>query len=296
MDPIAFEVFNGFEIHWYGVCIAIGFLCSVGLLRLIKKYAHITDDHVYTITMLALIMGIIGARLFYVIQFHHQFPYTTFGEWLYKIINIRAGGIVFYGGFIGGFTSMLIYAKLKHINTLELLDVLSPAMLIAHAFGRIGCFMQGCCHGAPAPEWLPFAPQFPAGSLAARVYPAILDPLGRSVPVYPVQIYEAIGNFCLCALMLWILRKKRIFPGIVIVSYLASYAVLRFLLEFLRGDHTDFFLGMTPAQNIALFLMLPCAAILFFWGRTSAKKAKANPAAAEEEAAPEPPKSEATHE
>ncbi len=274
MDPIAFDMWKGFSIHWYGVWIAVGFLASVFLMLKVRKYADISDDNVYSITMLALIAGILGARIFYAAQFHEQFFDMNEGLFpmLFKLVNIRTGGIVFYGGFIGGFTAICIYSKRKKIDLLALLDILAPAIILAHGFGRIGCFMQGCCCGGPAPEWFPCGITYPHGSLAARLYPAILSATGSSVPVYPVQLFEAAGNFILCGFLLWLLIRKRKFNGMIAAAYLVLYGVLRFLLEFLRGDHTDFLLGMTPAQNIALFLMLPTAIVIWIAGKKCAGK------------------------
>lgn len=273
MNPIAFQFPNGFEIHWYGIMIALGFLASVYLMKQIRRFANISDDQVYTITMLALISGIIGARVFYVIQFHDQFTGYGFFQTILKIVNIRSGGIVFYGGFIGGFSTSIIYAKRQKISITALLDILSPSIILAHAFGRIGCFLQGCCCGGPAPDWFPLAVCYPRGSLAASLYPDVFSSIGNSLPVYPVQLFESAGNLIICGVLLYLLYRHRKYPGMITSVYLVMYAILRFLLEFLRGDHHDFFLGMTPAQNIALFLMVPTAIVITVASLSRQKKA-----------------------
>ena len=282
MYPIAFNI-GSFAVHWYGIFIGIGFLVSFGLLMKLKKYASLTTDQVYNISMIALFAGVVGARLFYVIQFWDQFS----GRGLLAILNVHEGGLVFYGGFILAFTAECVYAKWptvrrilglkeekpagggeteprKDISLLALLDVLGPAMALAHAFGRISCFMQGCCFGKPAPNGFPLAVQFPQGSPAAYRYPSLLT--GGSEPVYPVQLFESAGNLLMCAVLLLLLRKRK-YAGTVGGVYLILYGVMRFLIEFMRGDHTDSILGLTPSQFIAVALAIPGGVIVYLVAR-----------------------------
>ncbi len=285
MYPIAFTI-GSFAVHWYGIFIGIGFLVSFLLLLKIRKYADLTTDQVYNISMIALFAGVIGARLFYVVQFWDQFR----GRGLLAILNVHEGGLVFYGGFILAFTSECIYAKWptvrrmlglkekqpadgaeprKNISLLALLDVLGPAMALAHAFGRISCFMQGCCFGKPAPNGFPLAVQFPADSFAAKRYPSLLT--DGSAPVYPVQLFESAGNILMCIVLLLLLRKRK-YAGMVGGAYLILYGVMRFLIEFMRGDHTDSILGLTPSQFIALALALTGGIIVCLAARKLGKK------------------------
>ena len=275
MYPIAFSI-DSFAIHWYGIFIGIGFLLSFLLLLKIRKYADLTTDQVYNISMIALFAGVIGARLFYVIQFWDQFR----GRGLLAILNVHEGGIVFYGGFILAFIAECIYAKWpsvrrmlglkekkpsddseprKDISLLALLDVLGPAMALAHAFGRIGCFMQGCCFGKPAPNGFLLAVTFPKGALAAARYPSILT--DGSVPVYPVQLFESAGNILMCGVLLLLLVRRK-YAGMIGGVYLILYGVMRFLLEFMRGDHTDSILGLTPSQFIAVAVAIPAGIVV----------------------------------
>ena len=285
MYPIAFMI-GSFAVHWYGIFIGIGFLLSFFLMLKIRKYADLTTDQVYNIAMIALFAGVIGARLFYVIQFRDQFR----GRGLLAILNIHEGGIVFYGGFILAFTAECIYAKWpsvrrllglkektsadgaeprKNISLLALLDVLGPAMALAHAFGRIGCFMQGCCFGKPAPNGFPLAVQFPHESPAAYRYPSLLT--DGSAPVYPVQLFESAGNILMCVVLLLLLFRRK-YAGMIGGVYLILYGVMRFLLEFMRGDHTDSILGLTPSQFIAVAVAIPGGVIVCLAARKLGKK------------------------
>ena len=287
MYPIAFHIGN-FAVHWYGIFIGIGFLASFGLLMHLKAYAKLTSDQIYNIAMIALFAGVIGARIFYVVQFWEQFS----GRSILAILNVHEGGLVFYGGFILAFTAECIYAKWpsvrrllglkektsadgaeprKNISLLALLDVLGPAMALAHAFGRISCFMQGCCFGKPAPQGFPFAVCFPPGSGAAYRYPSLLPGTSGSVPVYPVQLFESAGNILMCVILLLLLRKRK-YVGTIGGVYLILYGVMRFLIEFMRGDHTDSILGLTPSQFIAVAIAIPGGIIVTCVARSLGRK------------------------
>ena len=257
MHQIAFTLFSH-PIHWYGVCIAAGFLLATGLMLLLRRYAGMSRDNVFDIAMLSIFSGIIGARVFFVIQFwNEQFagrPFTA-------VFRVDKGGIVFYGGFIAAFAVLCIYAVRKKLSIRLILDLAAPAIALGHAFGRLGCFMQGCCFGRCAPSGFPGAVRFPAGSMPFHRYPG---PDGlHSLPLYPVQLYECALNLLLSALLVFLLRRNRK-PGRIAAIYLIGYAAIRFTIEFFRGDHTDSFLNMTPSQNIALFVMLPLGVLVYF--------------------------------
>ena len=285
MYPIAFHI-GSFAVHWYGVFIGIGFLASFCLILKLKQYARLTTDQVYNISMIALFAGVIGARTFYVVQFWEQFR----GRGILSILNVHEGGLVFYGGFILAFIAECLYAKWptvrrllglkekksadgsearKDISILALLDILGPAMALAHAFGRVSCFMQGCCFGKPAPNGFPLAVRFPPGSPAAARYPSILT--SGSEPVFPVQLFESAGNILMCAILLLLLRKRK-YAGTIGGIYLILYGVMRFLIEFMRGDHTDSILGLTPSQFIAVAIAIPGGIIVYLTARNLGRK------------------------
>ena len=287
MYPIAFHI-GDFAVHWYGIFIGIGFLTSFCLLQKLKKFAGLTSDQIYNISMIALFAGVIGARIFYVVQFWEQFR----GRGLLAILNVHEGGLVFYGGFILAFTAECLYAKWptvrrllglkekkpadggeprKDISILALLDILGPAMALAHAFGRVSCFMQGCCFGKPAPQGFPFAVCFPAESPAAYRYPSLLPGTSGSVPVYPVQLFESAGNVLMCLILLFFLRKRK-YAGTIGGIYLILYGVMRFLIEFMRGDHTDSILNLTPSQFIAVAIAIPGGIIVYLTARKLGRK------------------------
>ena len=244
MDPVIFSI-GSFSLRWYGVMAALGFVAGLALLQLNKKYARLTSEQVSNIVMLGMISGVIGSRIFYVVQ-----------NWSYykalpaAIIRVDQGGLVFYGGFILAFALIIWYVKkICKADVVRVLDSLAPALAGAHALGRVGCFFNGCCYGKPANLWW------------SVVYPENTEPFVRygAMPLHPVQIYEAILNVILAAVLLLVVRKCK--RGIALAVYLLAYGLLRFVDEFFRGDHADFVQGFTPAQVIG-FGMIPAGIIL----------------------------------
>ena len=265
MHGIAFHLF-GFPVHWYGILVATGFLASLVVLQYKRAYARMNSDQVVDLSIIVVVCGIVGARIAYVIQFFDQFR----GD-LWKIFRIDQGGLVFYGGFILAALVIFRYVRKHKLCIPRILDICAPAMAIGHGFGRIGCYIQGCCYGVPCKA---FGTVYPPGTAPAARYPDVgsvlvnLQTIGKaaasSVPLLPVQLLESAGNFLLGAILLLLFRRIRR-TGMIAVCYFFGYAVLRFVLEFFRGDHTDRILGMTRAQLIGLFVMIPVGIFCYFY-------------------------------
>lgn len=258
MNPIAFTIF-GKDIHYYGIFIALGFLAATGIMLWKRKRAGMTKDQVFDLAMLALFTGILGARALHVIEKWKEHRGIM---WIFRIDE---GGLVFYGGFILAITCVMIYARRKKISVPALLDVTAPGIAIAHAFGRLGCYLQGCCFGKTAWD-SSCAIRFPLDPKPGRFPQKMWCPDGFTVPVYPTQLWESGANVLLCVLLLCICRK---FPraGQIAGIYLILYAIARFSLEFFRGDNPKLLLGLTISQAIALFLMIPAGALLLIFAK-----------------------------
>ena len=244
MEPIFLNI-GSFSIRWYGVMAALGFLLGLTLIQLNRKYAKLTSDQVTNIVMLGMISGVIGARIFYVVQ-----NWSYYSNNPAAIIRIDQGGLVFYGGFILAFILIVIYLrKFCRVDVIRTLDIMAPALAAAHSLGRIGCFLNGCCYGKPAQIFW------------AAAYPADSEPYQKygNLPLHPVQIYEALLNIALACVLFYLVRKSR--RGIPVSFYLLCYGLLRFVDEFFRGDHSDFVQGFTPAQVIG-FGMIPAGLIM----------------------------------
>ena len=167
--------------------------------------------------------------------------------------RIKIGGITWLGGVLGAFPTMVLSLhflcpKIKG-RALEYFDYLIPGISLAHAFGRIGCFCGGCCHGGPTDSI--FGVCFPQGSSAAIKYPGI-D--GKSVPVFPTQLFEAAFGLILFIVMIACYKRLR---GHFLKTYCFSYGTFRFCAEFLRGDNrgsTGF--ALSPSQVMSIVLIV----------------------------------------
>ncbi len=261
MHDIAFTI-GPITIHWYGIMAAIGFLAAVGVVQLKRKYADLKVEQISDLCLITIISGIVGARLFYVVQFWGQFRNN-----LLKIFRIDQGGLVYYGGFIFAVVAMMIYARLKKRSLWKILDIAGPGLALGHAIGRIGCLMRGCCFGKPTS--MPWGVVFPPGSPPAEQYSAAktlaekLNHTACSVPLHPVQLYECLGNLIIFGILFYLVGKLK--KGQVAALYFLLYGILRFSDEFFRGDSRGAFFGVfSPAQTICLF-MIPIGIILIIY-------------------------------
>ena len=257
MHPIALQI-GSFTIRWYGVMAALGMLAASFLLNSNAKYTNMTREQCGNALIVALVGGIAGARIFYVVQFFDQYRNN-----LVDVIRIDKGGLVFYGGFILAMILLFIYSCVAKLDIFRVLDNFTPALAVAHAFGRVGCFLNGCCFGKPTE--LCIGVTYPAGSAPALRY--------GEVPLHPVQLYEAGENLLCAGLYFYLVRKAP--RGVAVSTYLIVYGLLRFINEFARGDHKLILNLFTPAQFIGVFLIAAGSGMLaYFLRRKEPKVAK----------------------
>jgi len=237
-------------VHWYGVMMALGFLA--GLLNWTVLGRPVGRDFKFCSDLLFWIMvaGILGARTAYILS---DLPYFLANP--SRIMRVDEGGLIYFGGFLGAWLALYLFARRRHMPFFELADMVVTSLPLAHAFGRVGCFMNGCCHGIVTQGSLGVV--YPERSMAwhQQLMAGHLAPeSGCSLPVHPVQLYEAAFNLLLFGLLLLVWRARRR-HGMVGAVYLLVYPVGRFLIEYLRGDHRVRWLGCSVAQwvSIALF-------------------------------------------
>ncbi|HNV85367.1 MAG TPA: prolipoprotein diacylglyceryl transferase [Candidatus Omnitrophota bacterium] len=231
MHPILFRI-GGFSIHTYGVCVALGVLLALLLMKRSTSREGLSPEETADLVLWTTVASFAGARLFYVVQnfdYYRENPLEIFAIW--------QGGVVFYGGVLGGLAFLGAYSAVQRKSFLKITDFFSPYLLLAHGVGRIGCFLNGCCYGKFTT--LPWAVSFP------------------SVPetVHPVQLYEAAFNFSVFPLLIWCHRRK-LFEGQTTFLYFLIYGLGRFFLEQFRGDNFDVAGGLTLPQMVSLFLVL----------------------------------------
>ena len=230
-------------VHGYGLMIGIGVLCCIftGMKR--AKKNGLSEDAVIDIAIWGLLAGFLGAKLLYVIVEWKRFladPLSVLGS----------EGFVVYGGIIAGVLAAIIYCKRKTLVFLEYFDLCSASIALAQGFGRIGCFLAGCCYGRETTSSLGVV--FPEGSLA---------PAG--VKVLPTQLFSSAGDFGIMFVLLWHYhhRKKVGDTGFL---YMLLYGIGRFGIEFLRNDNRGEVGIFSTSQFISLFI-IAAAILLFFW-------------------------------
>ncbi|MHC1791975.1 prolipoprotein diacylglyceryl transferase family protein [Solidesulfovibrio sp.] len=218
------------------------------------------------IFLLALPLALAGARAIPILQDAVAVGRLTLGL-------ITHGGLVFYGGALAGLAAMALGCRLSRLSPWPLLDAVCLYAPLGHAFGRLGCFFGGCCFGAPTDS--PLGVCFPAGSpafLQHRSLGLLPDGAVASLPVHPSQLYETVGNLLLfAALALYSRQAAPLPPGRLAACSLAGYAVLRFSLEYWRGDAIrGVYFGLSTSQYVALAVLLAALAAVVLPRRNTA--------------------------
>lgn len=234
MNPVAFYIF-GISVRWYGVLIGCGMLLAIILAGYFCKYRDLSYDSLLDIVLISLPIGIIGARLYYVV-----FQFDEYRDNLINIFNIRLGGLAIHGGIIFGVISAFIIARHKKINFLKFADVAAPSIIIAQAIGRWGNFFNSEAHGGPVSyDFIRHFPYFIQQGMHIN-----------GVYYQPTFLYESIWDFTVFIILIIILRKSKK-TGIVFFTYLGMYSIGRFFIEGLRTD--SLMLGpLRAAQLVSL--------------------------------------------
>ncbi|MDD2714890.1 MAG: prolipoprotein diacylglyceryl transferase [Candidatus Wallbacteria bacterium] len=212
MHQILFKL-GPITLYSYGLMIALAFLAGIYLSRRIFVRMNKTVDLVYDLALVIIVSSILGARIFYVLNSGSYFLDNPL-----EIFKIYKGGLVFYGGFIGGLIGGYCFARLRHYDFFELADAVVPVVALGQSIGRIGCFLNGCCYGQVSDTY-------------GIVFPELRDGLLR----LPTQIFESAGDLLIFVILYRMLWKRR-FHGENFSLYLILYGILRFMIEFLRGD------------------------------------------------------------
>lgn len=245
----SFEIF-GRTIGMYGLMIVLGIILGIGIATLRAKKHSLPREDVLFASFFAGIGLYLGAKFLYILTLLPGF--ISYRRIILQnpslLLSLLTGGFVFYGGLIGGILGIYLYCRIYRIEVLRMLDLLIPSIPFIHGFGRLGCFFAGCCYGIPynGPGHVIFH-----NSVAAP----------NEVPLFPTQLLESGLNF-LAALILFLLSRKKRKPGNITGFYLIYYALLRFILEFYRGDlERGIILGLSLSQWISLAI-IPVGIIL----------------------------------
>jgi phosphatidylglycerol---prolipoprotein diacylglyceryl transferase len=272
LGPRVFPKYQGLPLFGYGLMMLIGLVSGVWMANRRAKQAGLPDEVILDLAVWLFIPGIIGARLFFLVQYHEQVygRVRTPVEALIATINLTEGGLVLYGGLIAGAVSYFVFCHQRKLQPLTLADIITPSVFIGIGFGRLGCLLNGCCYGDKCD--LPWGIVFPAGSVPfqALVHRGFLPPDALASPaLHPTQVYSALDGFFIAALTLWYHRYRRV-PGDVFGLALLIAPVTRFLIEFIRGDEFgQWGTTLTISQWISLGLFAAGCGLQVYLARTA---------------------------
>jgi phosphatidylglycerol:prolipoprotein diacylglycerol transferase len=219
MNPILIRIGN-FNLYSYGLCLFISFVLGIKIVEVRAKKFGVSKESITDLALVVLICSILGARLLYVI-----FHWTEFENDLIGTIAFwrgGLGGLMFFGGFLGGLAGGLTFVYKKKLPIHKMLDAITPALVLGEGITRIGCFLNGCCFGKPTSSF--WGVLFPKASPAGEVF---------TCPIHPTQLYSSFVGFSLFVLTL-VLERKKLKSGILFGIIISLYALFRFLIDFVR--------------------------------------------------------------
>jgi len=243
MHPILFRI-GPLTIYTYGALMVLAFALSISCAVYHANHRTagiiLKGNDIVDLVSWGMLGGVAGGRLLFAVLNWPLFLADPF-----ELVAIWHGGLVWYGGFIGGLFTSWIFLKGRGLSFLATGDQLAPFIAMGHAVGRVGCFMNGCCHGRPSTGWWGVESDL------------------SNVRFVPIQLIEALALLLLCHYLLRSQTHEAGKPvGCVFARYLLGYGLARFIIEFFRGDQVPFALGLTLPQLTSLALVAAGAFLL----------------------------------
>jgi phosphatidylglycerol:prolipoprotein diacylglycerol transferase len=233
---------------------ALGFLFGwLAAVRLCKRTGQNPDNLSNLLTWLML-GAVFGARTAYVME-HWS---SEFAGSPLSVLRVDQGGLMFYGGFIAAALVLAVHTRVYRQHLLQITDLVLAVVPLGHAFGRVGCFLHGCCYGKITQSGIGvcFPKESPAWWEQVSSVPPLLEQTAlKSLPVIPTQLIEATANAVLFAVLFTLYPKRHARRGFITGCYLISYAALRFVIEYLRGDPRMAVGPFSISQTISLGLV-----------------------------------------
>lgn len=255
MHPRLFTI-GPFTIYSYGLLLGIGFILGSFILTKELRRKGLDPNLGSTVTLLAIVFGIAGSKLLYLIE-----------NWTYASrdplgMAFSPGGLTWYGGFILATVAIMLYVRRRKLPFLAVCDAASPSLMLGYGVARIGCHLSGDGdYGMPTD--LPWGTVYSNGtyppSVAFKNFPEIIQKYGvngvvpDTITVHPAPIYEFLAGVLLF-IVLWSVRKKLPADGTLFIFYLILSGIARFLVEFIRLNPRILF-GLSEAQLIALVMV-----------------------------------------
>ncbi len=262
---------GSFFIAFYGMIIALGMLVGVSVILKEAKRVGFDEDKFLDVCIITIIVGVIGARLYYVI-----FAWDYYKDNLLSIFNIRQGGLAIYGGVLAGIACLAVLSKIRKLDFLQVLDVSILGVVIGQIFGRWGNFFNREVFGQYTDGL--FAMLLPLNSIRSQqdVTPEMLTNLVHLngvdyISVHPTFLYESLWNFGLLIIML-LMRKKKKFNGQIFFMYLLGYGAGRFWIEGIRTDQLKLWGTNLPVSQLVAAVMVVLGALLITYNLMRSKK------------------------
>ena len=254
MHPILFEL-GPITIYAYGFCIAVGALLGFSYMTWQgKKIYGLTFDQCNTLFIWLVLAGVVGGKFFMIFEapsFYFAHPMSL----------ISGSGFVFYGSLLFAIPVMLWFFRKNKIPTLGMLDVMAAVTCIVHGFGRIGCFLAGCCYGKPT-----------LSTFGVVFTDPVCQAEPKNTPLYPTQLFEA-GLIFSILIALLLLKNRKQFDGQLFLIYLITYATGRSVLELFRGDLDRGFVIANVLSNSQLVSLIIISGSIYFYIRLKRKAA-----------------------
>jgi phosphatidylglycerol---prolipoprotein diacylglyceryl transferase len=251
MYPVLFEV-GSLSVYSYGFMIALGIIAGMSYLIIQgKKEVGLTFDQANKLFLYIFFAAIIGGKLFLFLE--DPGAYVDHPERLFT-----GRGFVFYGSFLLAIPTMWWFFKANKLHPYRMLDVMAVTTCLVHMFGRIGCFLAGCCYGLPTDSAL---------GVTFTDEACFAEPL--NTPLFPTQLFEAFYIF-LVMIVLLTFKNKRTFYGQLFLGYLIMYAIGRSILEIYRGDSARGFVideYLSHSQFIAFIVLLAVVWVYIRWSK-----------------------------
>lgn len=265
LSRTAFTVF-GQDIYWYGIFIGLGVILGVLLALHEAKRTGQNPDTYLDFIIYAMIIAIIGARLYYVI-----FSWDFYSQHPEKIFAIREGGLAIYGGIIGGVLTAIVYSHLKKKSFWVMADTMAPSLILGQMLGRWGNFFNKEAFGGFTDNL--FAMRYQLSQVrASDVTPDILQNLVTVngvdyIQVHPTFLYESMWSLCVFIILLILQRKKK-FDGQVCATYFFGYALGRVWIEGLRTDQLC--IGNVPVSQALSAVLIIVSVVLYVYCKKKA--------------------------
>lgn len=246
MHPELFHI-GSFKLASFGAMMVVAFLLSLALAGQRAAKFGFTKQQVSDVSFAAIIGGILGARAFFIIQ---DLPYYL--SHLDKLFSIQMQGLTSFGGFIVGGIVAAWWCRRKKLSVIGFLDLAAPAFLVGHAVGRIGCLLNGCCHGRPAEHAFPFL---------------AFSPENNSYNV-PAQLYDSAMNLVVLGAVLLMERRFKK-PGMTLGVVFALHGLTRFIYEFFRAGTSSTTIGKLPITegHVMAILVSLVGVVMMVWPR-----------------------------